>query len=145
MQVILATDHAGFKLKNQLKPYLQNQGYKIIDVNPKFQANDDYPLIAQIAAKKARAFKSEVILICGSGAGMAMAANRFKWMRVVQAIDLVVVKMSRVDEDANGLALSARRLSLAQAKKLVDVFLNTSTSSAARHKRRQRQLATLRS
>lgn len=141
--IILAADHAGFKLKNQLKSYLQKQGYKVIDVNPKFQSDDDYPLIAQAAAKKARISKSKAILICGSGAGIAMAANRFKWMRVVQATDPGVVKMSRSDEDANGLALSARRLSLAQAKKLIEVFLSTPVSTAARHRRRQKQLTTL--
>jgi ribose 5-phosphate isomerase RpiB len=73
-----------------------------------------------------------------------MAANRFSWMRVVQATDPAVIKMARSDEDANGLSLASRRLTLPQAKKLVQVFLAAKPSAGARHKRRQKQLAKLR-
>lgn len=142
--IVMAADHAGFKLKAGLKAFLQKQGYKIMDLNPGFKADDDYPLVAQAAA---RAIKGQTnvraILLCGSGAGIAMAANRFTWMRVAQASDAGVVKMSRTDEDANGLSLAARRLTLAQAKKLVSIFLATPAATAARHRRRQKQLARL--
>lgn len=142
--VVLAADHAGYQLKEQLSAWLAKNGYAVHDCTPTFKNDDDYPRHAAAASLAVENIpQARVLLVCGSGAGIAMAANRFPWMRVVQATDPIVIKMARADEDANGLALSSVRLSLAAAKKLVAVFLGAKPSAAARHRRRQKFLAKL--
>ncbi len=142
--VVLAADHAGYQLKEQLSAWLAKSGYAVHDCTPTFKNDDDYPRHAAAASLAVENIpQARVILVCGSGAGIAMAANRFSWMRVVQATDPAVIKMARADEDANGLALSSVRLPLAAAKKLVATFLAARPSAAGRHRRRQRLLAKL--
>jgi ribose 5-phosphate isomerase B len=132
-------------MKEQLSSWLAKAGYPVHDCSPTYANGDDYPGQAATAARAVRNVpQAKVVLVCGSGAGIAMAANRFSWMRVVQATDPAVIKMARSDEDANGLSLASRRLTLPQAKKLVQVFLAAKPSAGARHKRRQKQLAKLR-
>lgn len=143
--VALAADHAGFALKEQLQQWLQRRGYAVHDCGAhELVPNDDYPTYAARAAEAVRRIPAvSVIFVCGSGGGIAMAANRYPWMRVVQATDPAVVRMARQDEDANGLSLASRRLTLPQAKRLVEAFLKTASSNAARHRRRQKQLRQL--
>jgi ribose 5-phosphate isomerase B len=142
--IVLASDHAGYQLKEQLSAWLAKAGYAVHDCTPTYRRDDDYPGQAEAASRAVeRIPQAKVILVCSSGAGIAMAANRFPWMRVVQATDPVVIKMSRTDEDANGLALSSKRLNFAAAIKLARVFLQARPSVASRHQRRQRQLAKL--
>ena len=142
--VVLASDHAGYQLKEKLSAWLAKAGYAVHDCTPNYRRDDDYPTQAEAASRAVeRIPQAKVVLVCGSGAGIAMAANRFPWMRVVQATDPAVIKMSRTDEDANGLALSSQRLNLVAATKLVQMFLKTKASSASRHRRRQRQLVKL--
>lgn len=143
--VALAADHAGYALKEQLQTWLAGRGYAVHDCGAReLRPGDDYPAYAARAAEAVRNVPQvPVVFVCGSGAGIAMAANRYPWMRVVQATDPAVVRMSRQDEDANGLALSSRRLTLPQAKRLVETFLKTPASSAGRHRRRQAQLKKL--
>ena len=142
--IVLAADHAGYSLKEQLSSWLAKTGHVVHDSSPTYSPNDDYPNQAAVASKAVQNVpQAKVVLVCGSGAGIAMAANRFPWMRVIQATDLAVIKMARTDEDANGLSLASRRLTLPQAKKLVQVFLATKPSGASRHQRRQQQLKRL--
>lgn len=142
--VVLAADHAGYQLKEQLGAWLVKSGYAVHDCTSTYRTDDDYPRHAAAASRAVENIpQARVILVCGSGAGIAMAANRFPWMRVVQATDPAVVKMARSDEDANGLALSSARMNLATATKLVKAFLESKSSAAARHRRRQKMLAKL--
>jgi ribose 5-phosphate isomerase B len=142
--VVLAADHAGYSLKEQLSSWLAKTSHVVHDCSPTYSSSDDYPAQAVAASKAVQNIPTaKVVLVCGSGAGIAMAANRFPWMRVIQATDPVVIKMARADEDANGLSLASRRLTLPQAKKLVQVFLATKPSGASRHQRRQKQLKKL--
>jgi RpiB/LacA/LacB family sugar-phosphate isomerase len=142
--IVLASDHAGYQLKEQLSAWLAKAGYAVHDCTPTYRRDDDYPGQAAAASRAVeRIPQAKVVLVCGSGAGIAMAANRFPWMRVVQATDPAVIKMARADEDANGLALSSRQLNLSAAVKLVQVFLKVKSSVASRHRRRQRQLTKL--
>lgn len=144
LPVVLAADHAGYQLKEQLSAWLAKSGYAVHDCTPSFKEDDDYPRHAAAASRAVENIPgARVVLVCGSGAGIAMAANRFPWMRVVQATDPAVVKMARSDEDANGLALSSARLNLAAATKLVKAFLESKPSAASRHRRRQKLLAKL--
>ena len=156
MQILLAADHAGFALKEKLIPALVKRGYEVCDFTPDFQAGDDYPLVAN---QLARSLESEVrspksggrgtryvvrgtkgILVCGSGVGVCIAANRHKGVRAMAGHDVTEVKLAREHNDVNVLCLSGWKTKPADALKLIEVFLKTKTSPAARHERRVKQL-----
>jgi ribose 5-phosphate isomerase B len=144
MKIYLAADHAGFKLKETIKKELE-KNHEIIDVSPKLVAGDDYPLVAKklvnkFPSSKFQAPSSRAIFICGSGVGASIAANRYKGIRAAQGYDKKEVKLARQDTDINVLTLSGWNTKLKDALTLIDVFLKTPASKAARHKRRIKQL-----
>ncbi len=137
----LGADHAGFALKEKLKSALLKHDYTFTDLSPTFQANDDYPLHAQRVAKAvAQDKKSRGILVCGSGVGVSIAANRNKGIRAFDAHDVKEVILAREHNDANVIALSGWRMTEKQAITLIETFLQTPFSKAARHQRRVKQL-----
>lgn len=158
LRIYLGADHAGFALKEKLKTWLTagrdtsrpyNNGrsamagrpYAIIDLSPRFRAGDDYPKHGfAVARRVAKTPGSRGVLVCGSGVGVAIAANRVKGARTFDAYDERAVKHAREHNDANVIALSGWHTPLSKAKKLVGIFLKTKFSSAARHHRRVRQL-----
>ncbi len=145
MKIFLAADHAGFKLKESIKKELEKK-YDIIDVTPKYQPGDDYPLIAKKLISELRRGTRDVgqatkaVFVCGSGVGAAIASNRYKGIRAAQGYDKKEVKLARQDTDINILTLSGWNTKLKDALALIDVFLKTPASKAARHKRRIKQL-----
>jgi ribose 5-phosphate isomerase B len=139
--LILGSDHAGFKLKEILKRYLQKQGHPVRDLSPKLTAGDDYPLVAKRAAKVvAKDAHTQAILVCGTGLGMDIAANRTKGVRAVVVRNIKEAKLSREHNHSNILVLGEWLTPQAVAKKIVDVWLKTPYSTATRHVRRVRQL-----
>ncbi len=132
MKVYIGSDHAGFKLKQAVKKFL-----KCIDLGAlKYDKNDNYPVFALKVARKVAKTNSKGILICGSGHGVCMAANKVKGIRAAAVNNAFDAKLVRQHNDANVLCLSGWKTSPSKAKKIIKVFLNTKFSNKARHKRR---------
>lgn len=133
VRVYLGSDHAGFEgdgVKAKLNAYLESEGYKVTDLGCFSAVACDYPDIArEVAEKVAEVPGSFGILICGSGVGMEMAANKVKGIRAVVATDEALAEISRVHNDANVLALGSRLLDLEKMKKIADKFLTTKFES----------------
>jgi ribose 5-phosphate isomerase B len=139
--LFLGADHAGFDLKEKLKADLLDQGYEIYDLSPRFKKDDDYPLHAKkVAQAVVKTLGSCGILVCGSGVGVSIAANRIKGVRAFDAHDEKETKLAREHNDANIIALSGWRLSEQEALGLVKTFLKTKASKIERHVRRVKQL-----
>lgn len=140
MKVYLASDHAGFKLKQTLGSYLTKLGYDVQDLGPhKYDAQDDYPdFIIPAVEKVAQERGSRGIILGGSGQGEAIAANKVRGIRaaVYYGKSLEIITLSREHNNANILSLGARFLSDQAAKKAVKLWLETSFSPEPRHVRR---------
>src|SRR3989344_9415461 len=110
--IYIGADHAGFKLKEKLKRYFDNWGIKYVDLGGKGEEGDDYPDYAfKVAERVARDKNSKGILICGTGTGMVIAANKIKGVRAAVAYDNYSAKMAREHNDANVLCLRGRNFS----------------------------------
>lgn len=143
MKIFIGADHNGFRLKEHLEHYLRSLGHDVKDVSGnKIDPTDDFPLHAAKVANSVRAHDNAMgILLCGSGQGVCMAANRFKGIRASLVWNEAEARSSRNDDDANVLCLAARELhELDDAKQLVDVWLRTPFNGAARFRRRIQQM-----
>lgn len=145
MNIFLGADHAGYRLKEHLKTVLERRGFPIKDLSPTFVAGDDYPVVAKKLAKLvATSHKPQAprfgILVCGSGLGMDIAANRTKGVRAVVVRDVKEAKLSREHNGSNVLVLGAWITKLAVAERILDAWLKAKPSTAARHLRRVKQL-----
>jgi ribose 5-phosphate isomerase B len=124
MKIALAADHAGFELKEQIKSWLLKNNY-IKDFGCDSTESIDYPDFGFVAAKEvAMGHANFGILICGSGAGMSIVANKVKGIRAANCINVEMAKLAREHSDANVLTLGARMIDLELAKKIVDEFLS---------------------
>jgi ribose 5-phosphate isomerase B len=141
MTIYLATDHAGFELKEAIKAYLEeNAAYEVYDCGAlTLEPGDDYPHYMARAAEKvqydAEHEPSIAIIFGGSGVGEAIVANRFAHVRAVTYAGgpLDVIKVSREHNDTNVLSLGARFVHVSEAKQAIDLFLNTPFSHDERH------------
>ena len=139
-KVSLASDHAGFDLKENLKKSLKKNKIKIIDLGPKNNNSVDYPDYAKKLARNVLSKKSNIgILVCGSGTGMAMTANKFKKIRAAVCYNKLSTRLSRQHNNANIMALGARLTKKSEVKKLVNIFLNTKFEGG-RHLRRVKKV-----
>lgn len=144
MKIYIGADHNGFELKQRLTAYLERNGYIVSDegeLTPDPQ--DDYPLFAAkvVAAMKASDDREpRGVLICGSGQGICIAANRFKGIRAAVCSDAEEARAGRNDDDTNVLCLPARMVTEAQAESILRVWLDTGFAGASRFKRRISQL-----
>jgi len=140
--VYLGADHAGFRLKEQIKKYLQNQKLKFEDLgNLKLEKNDDYPEYGYRVAKAVAKNKgSKGILICGTSYGICIVANKEKGTRAVSVNNVREAKFSREHNDANILCLSGWDNSVSKARKIIKAWLNTKFSAQPRHRRRVNQI-----
>lgn len=139
--IVLGSDHAGFRLKEAIKAHLVKKRTNIVDVGVYCEQPADYPDIARRLVwvmKKKKGNKG--ILICGTGIGMCMAANRHKGIRAAVAYDKYSAEMARKDNDANVLCLRGRKVNIKEQIKLVDIWMKTGFSGKARHSRRIRKL-----
>jgi len=145
MQILIASDHAGFALKADLKEHLKEQGYTVQDEGAyEEKGDDDYPDFVSLVAKQVSSAPDECrgIVIGGSGQGEAMCANRYPHVRaaVLYHYDEHIIHLSRLHNNANVLSLGARFLTSEEAKKAVIAWLNTEFSNDDRHSRRNSKL-----
>ena len=135
-KVCISSDHAGFKMKEIIKNFLINQKISIIDLGPSELVSVDYPDYAHKVAKKVKTSNNHAgILVCGSGMGMNIAANRHKNIRAAQCFNLKSTKLSRLHNDANIVTLGSRLLTNKNALNCVSVFLDTKFEGGRHAKR----------
>jgi ribose 5-phosphate isomerase B len=140
MKIAVGSDHAGFDLKEQVRPLLEDAGYEVVDVGTDSDESTDYPLHAEAAARLVATGDAErAVLVCGSGVGVSIVANKVDGVRAVNAHDPEEAEMSRRHNDANVLALAGRRLSGEDARAIVERFLATEFEGG-RHQRRVDQI-----
>jgi ribose 5-phosphate isomerase B len=144
MKIYLGADHNGFLLKSQIADYLCRNNYDVVDEgDTKLDPNDDFP---QFAARVVAALKTsddqdaKGILICGSGQGMCMTANRYKGIRASLVWNEDEARMSRNDDDANILCLPAKVVKEADVERIIRVWLTTGFAGASRFKRRIKEM-----
>ncbi|MDO9211534.1 MAG: ribose 5-phosphate isomerase B [Deltaproteobacteria bacterium] len=143
MKIVLGSDHAGFKLKADLRDYLVEQNIAIFDMGVAEEIPADYPEIARAVAEKISQKEFERgILICGSGIGMSIVANRFPGVRAALCHDLYTARMSREHNDANLLVLGGRLIGKGLAREMIKVWLE-SVFQGGNHQRRLDQIESL--
>ncbi|MGB9822616.1 ribose 5-phosphate isomerase B [Thermodesulfovibrio sp.] len=136
MKVAIGSDHAGFELKEIVSHMLKNIGYEVVDMGTGSSCSVDYPDYAEAVAKAVSEGAVERgILICGTGIGMSIVANKFKNVRAALCNDLFTAKMSRLHNDANILCIGGRVVGKDLAMEIVNVWFNTSFEGG-RHIRR---------
>ena len=144
MKVFVGADHAGFQLKGAVMAHLSKRGVDVEDDGDKqLDPADDYPQFAFAVATKVLGSEDDDprgILLCGSGQGMCIAANRIRGIRAALCWDEDIARETRNDNDSNILCIPARALSEADALNIIDVWLDTPFSGAARHARRIREI-----
>ena len=139
-KIFIASDHAGFNLKEVIKKYLSKKKLAFQDLGPENDKSVDYPIYAHNVAKKVKVNKNNVgILICGSGTGMNITANKHKNIRAAQCFNLKSTKLSRLHNDANIITLGSRLISKKNAFKFIKIFLNTKFDGG-RHLRRVKKI-----
>ncbi len=147
MKIYLGSDHNGYELRTKLAEFLKRSGFEVVDEgDQKPNPNDDFPVFASRVVSAIRTsddFEARGILICGSGQGMCMAANRFRGIRAALCWNLIEAKSSRNDDNSNVLCLSATSTSLKEAEPIVITWLSTPFAGAARFKRRLTELDNL--
>lgn len=139
MLIYIGADHKGFELKKSLKNFLEKKGYEVVDVgNSKFDEEDDYPDFAKLVANAVSEDSTvrKGILICGSGVGMDIIANKFKRVRSSLVFNPDQAFLARNDDDANVLSLPADFLSEENAEKILSTWLATGFSGKEQHRRR---------
>ena len=138
--VCIASDHAGYDLKENIKDFLINRHISIIDLGPFKNKSVDYPDYAKKIAYRVKQKKSDVgILVCGSGTGMAISANKIKTIRAAVCYNLNSTRLSRQHNNANIIALGARLTKKKLSLKLVEAFLKTKFEGG-RHLRRIKKI-----
>ena len=146
-KIILGTDHAGFKLKEEIKNFLLNEGYDVKDFGTnKYDPDDDYPQYIIPAAKTvAKDTNTRGIIFGGSGQGEAIVANKVKGVRAVvyYGKNIDIIRLSRSHNNTNILSLGARFLTKKEAIVAVKVWLGTNFSNGKRHERRIKQISDL--
>jgi len=142
MKLFIGADHNGYELKQKIHAYLLEAGHEVVDKgDEQFDKDDDFTLYASRVASEVLANEGSFgILICGSGQGVCMAANRYKSIRAALAWNEETAFESRDDDDSNILCLPARQVNFDTAREIVDTWLKTPFSGAARYKRRNAQL-----
>jgi len=136
MRIIIGSDHAGYPMKERVKVHLQNQGVQVEDVGTHGEESVDYTDFGKkVASKVSNGTLDRGILICGTGLGMSMVANRFRGVRAALANDLFSAIMSRRHNDSNILVMGGRLIGDTLALQVVDTWLET-PFEGGRHQRR---------
>lgn len=142
MKIAIGADHAGYELKEKIKDFLVSEGHDVTDVGPKnYDPGDDYPLYAAAAAKMVSEGKVDRgIVICDSGIGVDIVANKLPGVRSALVHDEELAIRTRQHNDTNVLSLGAMYVDAEKAKRIVRNWLETPFSNAERHSRRIRQI-----
>ena len=139
-KVFLASDHAGFKLKEEIKKFLIKKRRKVLDLGTKNTNSVDYPDYAHLLSKKMKKNKNQLgILVCGTGSGMSMTANKHKYIRAALCYNTKSTKLSRLHNNANVMTIGSRLIKKDVALKCVSIFLKTNFSGG-RHLRRIKKI-----
>ena len=139
-KICIASDHAGYDLKETIKNHLINKYISIFDLGPRVKKSVDYPDFAKKLANRVKLNKSEIgILVCGSGTGMAISANKIKGIRAAVCYNPKSTRLSRQHNNANIIALGARLTKKSLSLKLVEIFLKTKFEGG-RHLRRVKKI-----
>lgn len=139
-KILIASDHAGFRLKEKLKPYLKDNGLQVEDLGAYSEERCDYPKFAYALARQISSAKfKRGILICKSGIGNSIAANKVPGVRAALCYNLRAARLSRQHNDSNVLVLGSAFVNTTLARKITGVWLKTEFQ-AGRHKRRLNQI-----
>ncbi len=139
-KICISSDHAGYNLKEYIKSYFINKEIPLIDLGPHKTNSVDYPDYAKKIAKRVASKRSDIgILVCGSGTGMAISANKTKGIRAAVCYNAKSTRLSREHNNANIIALGSRLIKKDEAMKLIKVFLKTKFEGG-RHLRRVKKI-----
>lgn len=142
--IFIASDHAGFKLKEKIKEYLKSQRLPFIDLGTFSEQPVDYPEYGfKVAKKVVTGRKHRGIIICGTGNGICIAANRVKGARAAVVYDKYTAEMSRKHNDSNIICLRGRGFSEKKSLELLKIWLNTEFDNESRHIRRIKKIEKL--
>ena len=134
-KIIIGSDHGGFRLKNEIIKHLKETGYEILDMGCYSEESCDYPVIASIVSEEVLKTGEKAILVCGTGIGMSIAANRYDGIRASHCTDTFTARMTRAHNNSNILCLGERITGTGLAIDIVDIWLNTEFEGG-RHQRR---------
>ncbi|MDO4199263.1 MAG: ribose 5-phosphate isomerase B [Clostridia bacterium] len=138
--IIIGSDHAGYKLKELIKGYLSEIGENYKDLGTSSEESCDYPVFAgKVAKEVVSTGNAKGILVCGSGIGVSIAANKVKGIRAALCMSSELAEMSRRHNDANILCLGARYIDFEAAKSIIKIFLSTEFEGG-RHERRVQEI-----
>ncbi len=141
MRIIVAADHGGFGLKNELKTVLERLGHTVTDLGTNGPESTDYPDYAhQVAKALQQGSHDRGLLVCGTGVGMAIAANRHAGVRAVNCTDTYTARLSRLHNDTNVLSLGARVIAQGLAEDILTIWLATLPEDNERHRRRVQKI-----
>ena len=140
MKIIVAADHVGFSLKEKALEYLKSRGVEVEDCGPWNAEPVDYPDFAEKVAARVAAKQADYgVLVCGTGIGMMLAANKVAGVRAVAANDTISARMAREHNNANVLTMGARMIDAATMRQIVDTWLST-PFAGGRHARRLQEI-----
>ena len=143
-KVFIGSDHGGFKLKEKVKEILTQNGYNYIDMgNKKHESGDDYPDYAKSVAIQVAKTNGRGILVCDSGVGVCVVANKINSVRAVNACNTKMAKMSRLHNNSNILCLGEDYLESGLAEEIIGIWLETGFSPEERHHRRVKKIANI--
>lgn len=134
-KIIIGSDHGGYKLKNTIINHLKELNYEVDDVGCYSEESCDYPEFAKLVSQKVKESGNKGILVCGTGIGMSIAANRFDGIRASHCTDTFTARMTRMHNDSNILCLGERITGEGLALDIVDIWLKTEFEGG-RHKKR---------
>jgi len=141
MKIAIGADHAGFELKQKIRGHLQSQGFEVLDEGADSPDSVDYPDYALKVSEDVTSHRADLgILVCGTGIGMSIAANKVPGIRAARAVSETDAQLSREHNDANVLTLGARVTASDLAQRIVDVWLKT-PFLAGRHARRVEKIS----
>ena|SRR6185295_18633898 len=145
MKIFIGADHGGFKMKEEMKQWLIEEGHQVEDCgNIVFDPNDDYPQYAVAVCEKVVASQEKTygILFCRSGGGMTIAANKIDGIRAVDAFDMTSAVHARTNNNANVMSIGADWMDPREARLVIKYFIETEFLGEERHKRRIEEIAT---
>ncbi|MBR2430006.1 ribose 5-phosphate isomerase B [bacterium] len=135
VDVIIGSDHGGYNLKQNIIEHLKSKNMNVLDLGCYSQASCDYPIIAKAVAERVIAESARGILVCGTGIGVSITANRYDGIRASHCTDTFSARMTRMHNDSNILCLGERITGVGLALDIVDVWLNTSFEGGRHQKR----------
>ena len=134
-QIIIGSDHGGYRLKQQIIKHLESMEYEVLDKGCYSEESCDYPVIADIVSQDVVKTGNRAILVCGTGIGMSIAANRHKGIRASHCTDTYTARMTRAHNDSNILCLGERVTGAGLALDIVDIWLKTGFEGGRHQKR----------